>query len=199
MKGFYVSPRTEFLMAAVLTVTITQHAIVYFILLVVAAIILPSARMGDRGSFAFSGICPLQRGLFLTMLPLAFVVATLDFYGIGAELEPLCPKNSLCSFASSPIKGFLFLFYTSSIFIFALLRANHTFKPFSLFDSIVSVLCSWGIYVTFLFLIFPGNAYTEMLIFTVGGIFTLPVLTGVSATYLAFFFSDIPAFDSPSS
>ncbi len=189
LRGVTVSPRMEVLVVVILTGLTAQHWMTYVGVLLLYALILPSARMGMEKSFLMDGVLPFQIWLLRLLIPFAVLIATVEFFGVGNFLKPLCPEQSLCGLASHPIKGFVFWYYANSVFVYSLLRANYTFKPFSFFHTIIAVAVIPGAIFVLDILHIAGNSYPEMLVVSAGIMVVSYFSYGCLAGFVAFVFS----------
>lgn len=173
----------------ILVAATAQHWMIYIGILLLYSFVLPSARMGTWNSFVMDGALPSQIWLLRLFIPFVILIATVEFYNVGGFLKPLCPEGTLCGIASSPFKGFVFWYYVNSVFVYSLLRANYTYKPFSLFHTIIAVAMTPGTIHVFGVLPFSGNSYPEMLMISAGTLILSYIGYGCLAVVVAFVFS----------
>lgn len=189
MRGFYIPPVVELLLAVGLTIAVTQHVFLYLGLLLVAGLILPSARMGDTRSF-IGGTFPDQNGLFIALYPTLITVGALDHFMTGDWMMDLFSDKSLLAPSSVPFKGIALFYFVNKTFLFSFLRANYTFKESTLFDYFVLFLCISSAYFSPLFLyIDVSKSLLGSIFITVGcGLVIMMAFSGV-AVVLSFLLS----------
>ena len=122
--------RKEILIAIILTISAFLHWYIYIALLFLALIILPSFKLGDTNQFLFDGAIIKYSSLMTWMLPIIFIIATVEYYYIDDDLIEVCLQNSFCDMSTSLLLNILSCFTLNFTFAYTMRRANYTYRPF---------------------------------------------------------------------